>query len=132
MKNLETKIKILNENRGNMSLYDYICSQEENDPNFYRWIFDEDFAEDFDNSLSNDQIIEYIKFKEAQKLTYDVVFNDDTNSNQKNMNDELDICYSYIKNYNGTNESYFEDYKGGTVSIICNQTGEVVHSELVK
>lgn len=132
MKNLETKIKILNENRGNMSLYDYICSQEANDPNFYRWIFDEDFAEDFDNSLSNDQIIEYIKFKEAQKLTYDVVFDDDTNSNQKNMNDELDICHSYIKNYNGTNESYFADYKGGTVSIICNQTGEVVHSELVK
>ncbi len=132
MKNLETKIKILNENRGNMSLYYYICSQEENDPNFYRWIFDEDFAEDFDNSLSNDQIIEYSKFKESKKLTYDVVFNDDTNSNQKNMNDELDVCHFYIKNYNGTNESYFADYKGGTVSIICNQTGEVVHSEIVK
>jgi hypothetical protein len=40
-----------------------------------------------------------------------------------------DYCLSYIKMYNGTNESYFEDYKGGVVSIYCNETEEEVYSE---
>lgn len=27
---------------------------------------------------------------------------------------------------------YFEDYKGGTVQIVCNETEEVVYEEAVK
>jgi hypothetical protein len=38
----------------------------------------------------------------------------------------LEDAKDYINRYNGTNESYFEDYKGGIVSIICNETEEVV------
>ena len=39
---------------------------------------------------------------------------------------------SCIKSNNGTNNSYFADYKGGTVSVVCNQDGETVYEEEVK
>ena len=32
----------------------------------------------------------------------------------------------HIKHNAGTDFSYFEDYKNGTVSIYCNETGETV------
>jgi hypothetical protein len=38
----------------------------------------------------------------------------------------------YITMHNGTGESYFADYKCGTVSIVCNETGEVAHEEEVR
>lgn len=38
----------------------------------------------------------------------------------------------YIRSYNGTSESYFADYKGDTVSIVCNETGETVYETVVK
>ena len=66
------------------------------------------------------------------EYTYDVVFNDDTDSNSKGFNSSFDYCKDYICMYNGTNESYFEDYKGGTVQIVCNETEEVVYEEDVK
>lgn len=56
--------------------------------------------------------------------SYDVVFQSDDSS--------FDYCKDYIRMYNGTNESYFEDYKGGTVQIVCNETEEVVYEEEVK
>ena len=49
------------------------------------------------------------------KLTYNVVFNDDNDSNDKGFEQTLDYCKNYIATYNGTNESYFADYKGGIV-----------------
>lgn len=58
---------------------------------------------------------------EEEVLTYDVVFDSDTDSNSKGFNATLEYCENYIKMYNGTNESYFADYKGGTVSIRCNE-----------
>nr|DAI10634.1 MAG TPA: hypothetical protein [Caudoviricetes sp.] len=64
--------------------------------------------------------------------TYDVHFNDANDSNSKGFNESLDFCKNYIESYNGTNESYFEDYKGGTVSIVCNETGEEVYFEIIK
>lgn len=65
------------------------------------------------------------------KLTYNVVFNDDNNSNDKGFEQTLDYCKNYIATYNGTNESYFADYKGGIVQIVCNETEEVVYEEEV-
>jgi hypothetical protein len=64
--------------------------------------------------------------------TYDVYFNDSSDSNNKGFKESFDYCMNYIETYNGTNESYFEDYKGGTVSIVCNETGEEVYSVDVK
>ncbi|ERI64276.1 hypothetical protein HMPREF1551_00515 [Capnocytophaga sp. oral taxon 863 str. F0517] len=66
------------------------------------------------------------------KLTYNVVFNDDNNSNDKGFESTLDYCKNYIATYNGTNESYFADYKGGIVQIVCNETEEVVYEEEVR
>jgi hypothetical protein len=64
--------------------------------------------------------------------TYDVHFNDANDSNNKGFKESFEYCKDYIESYNGTDESYFADYKGGVVSIVCNETGEEVYSEEVK
>lgn len=63
---------------------------------------------------------------------FDVVFNDDCDSNHKGFNESYESCLEYIKAYNGTNESYFADYKGGVVSIVNNDTEEYVYSEDIR
>lgn len=65
-------------------------------------------------------------------FTYDVHFNDDEDSNSKGFQQSLEYCKDYISSFNGTNESYFADYKGGTVSIVCNETGETVYEEEIR
>lgn len=60
-------------------------------------------------------------------FTYDVVFNDLDDSNSKGFIDSFQDCKDWIINNRGT--GYFQDYKGGTVSIICNQTGETVYTK---
>ena len=67
-----------------------------------------------------------------KKKTYDVVFNDSKDSNSKGFTATEKYCRDYIEMYNGTNESYFEDYKCGTVSVVCNETGETVYETEVK
>ena len=57
--------------------------------------------------------------------TFNVVFHDSENSNSKGFAITLEEAHNYIKTYNGTNESYFQDYKGGIVQIVCNETEEV-------
>ena len=64
--------------------------------------------------------------------TYDVVFNDDTDSNSKGFKESKQYCMDYIEEHNGTDWSYFEDYKGGIVSVVCNETGETVYKETVR
>lgn len=64
--------------------------------------------------------------------TYDVVFNDDTASNEKGWQETKEYCLNYIEENNGTNESYFADYKSGIVEVVCNGTGEVIFEERVK
>lgn len=68
----------------------------------------------------------------ATECTYDVHFDDDTKSDSKGFHASLDWAIDFVKNNNGTNNSYFTDYKGGTVSIICNETGETVYEEEVR
>ena len=70
--------------------------------------------------------------KTAIEQTYDVVFNDENNSNTKGFACSLSYAKNYIKRYNGTNESYFKDYKGGIVSVVCNETGETVFESKIK
>ena len=64
--------------------------------------------------------------------TYDVVFNDDQQSNSKGFRYSLKEAKSYVKTYNGSNESYFQDYKGGTVAIKCNEDGIFVFETKIK
>lgn len=70
--------------------------------------------------------------EEDDDLTYDVVFNDDYDSNNKGFKYSLEDARGYIDSYNGTSESYFEDYKGGTVSIVCNETEETIYEEGIR
>ena len=65
-------------------------------------------------------------------FTYDVVFSDDDTDNCKGWHESFDYCKAYIEANNGTDESYFADYKGGVVAIICHETGEEVYQEDVK
>ena len=65
-------------------------------------------------------------------LSYDVHFDDENSSNCKGWAIGFAECKDYIDAYNGSNESYFSDYKGGTVSIYCHETDETVYSEQVK
>lgn len=47
--------------------------------------------------------------EENKKHTYDVVFDDDTDSNSKGWHESYDYCKDYIKHNNGTSNSYFAD-----------------------
>jgi hypothetical protein len=66
-----------------------------------------------------------------KEKTYDIAFNDNNGSNSKGFAISLSEAKTYIKANNGTNNSYFADYKGGTVSVVCHETGETVYSEEV-
>lgn len=61
-----------------------------------------------------------------KKHHFDIYFNDAEKSNNKGFKSSYDECLEYINMYNGTNESYFEDYKGGTVSIYDIEADEFV------
>lgn len=63
---------------------------------------------------------------------YDVHFDDSISSNSKGFNESLAYCKGYINTWNGSNHSYFRDYKGGLVSVVCNKTGNAAHSEIIK
>lgn len=64
--------------------------------------------------------------------TYDVYFDSDTNSNNMGFGESYDYCLDWINMHNGSNHSYFEDYKGGTVSIVCIETEDCVYQEEVR
>lgn len=72
-----------------------------------------------------------IKIEEVSE-TFDVCFNDDDDTNCKGFRESLGYCRSYIDRHNGTDHSFFADYKGGTVSIISNSTGKIVYETEVK
>ena len=67
-----------------------------------------------------------------KKKTYDVVFNDSKDSNSKGFTATEKYCRDYIEMNNGTNDGYFADYKGGMVSVVCNETDETVYETEVK
>ena len=65
MINSTHKMQILTENAKEAdenNLREYAENQAENDPNFFRWLFDESFDDDFNMSLSDDQKQEYESF----------------------------------------------------------------------
>jgi hypothetical protein len=64
------------------------------------------------------------KEKAHLPYTYDVCFDDDDTSNSMGFSETMEYCKNYIAMHNGSNHSYFEDYKGGTVSVRCNETAE--------
>lgn len=63
---------------------------------------------------------------EVTEDSCDIDFNNDTDSHSKGWNSPASKCFNYIKSYNGTDESYFQCYKGGTVQVVHNSTGEIL------
>lgn len=59
-------------------------------------------------------------------LNYKIVFKNNNNTNQKYFNVNFEYCKNWIEKHNGTNYSYFDEYKNGTVSIVQQNTQEVV------
>ncbi|GAE15803.1 hypothetical protein JCM6292_2138 [Bacteroides pyogenes JCM 6292] len=64
--------------------------------------------------------------------TYDVVFNDSFDSNSKNIHGTEQECRDWIDNNRNDKSTYFGDYVGGTVSIVCEETGETVYEETIE
>lgn len=69
MKNRDYKEQILRENYdeyvnngGGGSLSEYVEREAENDPNFFRWLFDDGNLGDFDYGLSEELMAEYKEF----------------------------------------------------------------------
>lgn len=63
--------------------------------------------------------------------TYDVIFNDSNDSNSKNIHGTIEECMSWIEFNRNDKSTYFGDYSGGTVSVVCDQTGETVYEESI-
>lgn len=61
-----------------------------------------------------------------EELTYDVIFNDDSNSNSVGIHGSIDDCMSWIDSHDGDLSTYFGDYSGGSVSIVSDNTSEVI------
>ncbi|MCP4141285.1 MAG: hypothetical protein GY755_13545 [Chloroflexi bacterium] len=59
--------------------------------------------------------------------TYDVHFNDSSDSSNKGFSISIEDCKNWIE----FNRSELSEYAGGTVSIVCNETGEEVYSESI-
>ena len=81
--------------------------------------------------IENEPKFEYYDFV-ITNCTYDVHFDDENDSNCKGWAVSFAECKDYIDAYNGTNESYFADYKGGTVSIYCQELDETVYETEIK
>ena len=64
--------------------------------------------------------------------TYDVHFDDENSSNCKGWAISFAECKDYIDTYNGTNESYFADYRDGTAAVYCNELAETVYETEVR
>ena len=68
MKNLDNKIQVLNENRGETSLFEYVEATSQSDPNFFRWLFSKEFDNDFNSSMNDEQKSEFATWLEEIRV----------------------------------------------------------------
>ena len=90
-----------------------------------------DVCSDGINKVVLDENTGIAKVVDDIKYTYDVVFNDDSNSNAKGIHGTEEECMRWIESNHHDASTYFGDYKGGIVSIVCDQTGDVVYEECI-
>lgn len=64
--------------------------------------------------------------------TYDVLFNDSNDSNNQGIHGTFEECMNWIEWNRNDKSTYFGDYSGGVVSIICEQTSETVYMEDIR
>lgn len=62
------------------------------------------------------------------KQSYDIFFWNDNHIEGKGFLDSYEGCLNYINNF-GDDDELFEQFQGGVVQIVCNETAEVVHEE---
>lgn len=55
MKNLSHKLQILHENDVFNDIQFYVNGESQCDPNFFRWLFDDENLNDFGTNMTNDQ-----------------------------------------------------------------------------
>lgn len=58
--------------------------------------------------------------------TYDIYLSDEGNSNNKGFSLSLEAAIDKVFDMLQTKDSYINDYKGGTISVVCNETEDVV------
>lgn len=71
----------------------------------------------------------YSQVEEVANVTYDVQFDDDTDSNSLGINGTYQECIDWIDCNRHDKSTYFGDYVGGTVSVVCVESGEFIYSE---
>lgn len=97
----------------------------------YHLVDVEDLNEDQIRAVANSSDIDAEDIMKVN-AAYDVVFNDDENSNNFGAKFNFNEAIDWIKTYNGSNHSYFADYKGGTVSVVNVYTEEVAYETEIK
>jgi hypothetical protein len=120
----------IEENGGNAA--EYILADTEAEDQGWLFFLSDEEIEKFENDkdFREDTIFKIKEFVnenyDYQVRNYNVIFNDDTNSNDMGFENTRKYCEDFIKCNNGTDYGYFEDYKGGTVSIVCNESDKTV------
>lgn len=66
--------------------------------------------------------------EEEEEQTYDIRFDDEQDSESKSFSENLEYCKMYIKTNNSSNDETFKKYKGGTATIVCNETEEDIET----
>lgn len=71
---------------------------------------------------------------DIKPLTYDLYFDADNEINRDYLDwaKSYKECKDYIDKYNGTDEKYFKDYRGGYVAIYCNELADIVYETKIK
>lgn len=65
-----------------------------------------------------------------ENFTYDVQFHNENYSNSKGFEMTFQQALDYINNADRTT-SYWPDYRGGVVQIVCNQTGQTTYTQFL-
>ena len=121
---------ILNDNRDFMTgtVAEYIISNAEQTSSWAPFLESEASEEEIE------ELKEYLEDNfDFPAKTYDVYYHNDDNSNNNGFEMTKDEAIDYIKTWNGTDHSYFKDYKGGVVQAVCNEVDEdAIYEEVIK
>ncbi len=64
--------------------------------------------------------------------TFDILFNDENNSNSKGFSLTAEQAIEKANQMLISNESYVSDYTDGTISVVCNETGATIWEKDIK
>ncbi len=119
------------------NVYDHLITDAEMSDNGYFFYLTDEEIEAYENKPSErarleDEVENFLKDNFDFDITFDVHFDDEDSSNSKGFEATYQECKDYIETYIGTDESYFADYKGGAVSIVCNYNGITYFENTIK